>query len=151
MNDNWLQIKLLSILNLQHPVPFHPPPPPLEARTRRWHHSNQPRRPGNWNRGTLRSMQLDPRIWLQGCLHLIILSSYLLLHGIYSCNSLPQVAAGCQHSGPRNQQIFLNRWSRPHRSAKLLNWTPCLSQSSPHAPTGLQGPSQVAPQVTQQL
>ena len=81
--------------------------------------------------------------------HLIILSSST--GHLLGCNSLPQVAADYQHSGPRIQQISLNRWSRPQKSAKLLNWVPCLSQSSPHAPTGLKGPPQVAPHVTQRL
>ena len=80
----------------------------------------------------------------------IILASYLLLYPL-ARNRPPQGATGCQGSGPRTQQISLNRCSRLHRSAKWLSWVPCLSQSSPNAPTSLQGPSQVTPQVTQGL
>ena len=78
---------------------------------------------------------------------LIILSSSI--GDLLARNSLPQAATGCQGSGPRIQQISLNRASRLHRSAKWLSWVPCLSQLSPNAPTSLQGPSQMRPQVTQ--
>ena len=99
---------------------------------------------------TLRApRQLESRIWVPGCLNLIILSSSI--GDLLGCNSPPQVATGRQTLWPRIQQISLNRCSRLHRSAKLLNWVPCLSQSSPNAPTSLHGPSQVTPQVTQGL
>ena len=88
---------------------------------------------------------------MPGCLNQGILSSIFSIGDLLGCNSLPQAATGRQPSGPRTQQISLNRCFRPHRSAKLLSWVPCLSQWGPSAPTSLQGPSQVTPQVTKCL
>ena len=62
---------------------------------------------------------------------------------------LPQAATGCPTLWPRIQQNSLNRCSRLHRNPKWLSWVPRLNQSSPNAPTCLQGPAQVTPQVTQ--
>ena len=81
--------------------------------------------------------------------NLNILSSFI--RDLLGRNRLPQDATGRQLSGPRLQQISLNRCSRPHRSVKQLIWAPWLTQSSPDAPTSLQGPSQVTPQVTKGL
>ena len=91
--------------------------------------------------------QLESRIWVPRCLNLIILSSSIW--DLLARNSAPQDTTGCPRFWPRVQQISLNRCSRLHRSAKWRSWVPCLSQLSPNAPTSLQGPSQVTPQVTQ--
>ena len=95
---------------------------------------------------TLRApRQLESRIWVPGCSNHGILSSYLLYKG---STPLQQAATGRQHPGPRIQQISLNQCSCLHRNANWLIWAPWLTQSSPNAPTSLQGPSQVTPHVT---
>ena len=79
--------------------------------------------------------------------HLIILSSSI--GDLLARNRLPQAATGRPTFWPQNMANLINRCSRLHRSAKWLSWVPCLSQLSPNAPTSLQGPSQVTPQVNQ--
>ena len=68
---------------------------------------------------------------------------------LLGCNSSPQAATGRPTFWPENMANLINRCSRLHRSAKWLIWVPWLSQSSPHAPTSWQGPSQLTPQVIQ--
>ena len=80
--------------------------------------------------------QLESRIWVPGCLNLIILSSSI--GHLLGRNSSPQDATGRQHSSPRIEQISLNRCSRPHRSAEWLIWAPWLLQRSPHGTRALQ-------------
>ena len=87
-------------------------------------------------------MQLESRIWVPGCLDLIILSSYHLIFFYRGATRPQQPATGChrlpnflasepsksaachrmplavQLSGPRTQYICLNRCYRLHRSAK---------------------------------
>ena len=78
-----------------------------------------------------------------------MLESYHLIF-FYRGSTRPQlVATGRPALWPRIQQISLNRCSRLHWSVKWLIWVPWLSQSSPHAPTSWQGPSQLTPQVIQ--
>ena len=77
--------------------------------------------------------------------NLIILSSSI--GNLLRRNRLPQAATGRQPSGPRIQQISLNRCSRLHRSAKWLIWEPWLLQWSPH---GTRAP-QHAPKVVKAL
>ena len=86
--------------------------------------------------------------------HGSLIASPLLHHlkgAALGCHRPPQAATGCPTSWPRIQQISLNPCSRLHKSVKLLIWVHWLTQSSPNATTGLQGPSKVTPQVTKSL
>ena len=80
-----------------------------------------PRQLESWNLTVQAPRQLES--W-----NLSILSSSI--GDLLGRNSPPQAATGRQLSGPRIQQISLNRCSRLHRSGKWLSWVPCLSQSS---------------------
>ena len=58
--------------------------------------------------------QLESRIWVPGCLNLIILSSSI--RDLLGCNRAPQAATGCQPSGPAST---IGR-HRPPQAANLL-------------------------------
>ena len=60
----------------------------------------------------------DTRARMLKSRNLIILCSPI--KDLLARNSPPQVATGRQHSGPRVQQISLNRCSCLHKNAKLL-------------------------------